>query len=278
MNFPKYWAKGVHGEFACWRWSDSSVAEATELAREAVRRLAERFASGERLERGYGYADRPLREPVLRELRTPEGDPAAVITRNSYGCLVLNTSRVMFVDVDLPEPESPASTWLKSLFGKPRPPQGNAAEDKVVALAEGWVRQHPGWGWRIYRTRMGLRLLATHDLFEGDGPSTEVVFEALGADPLYRRLCKAQRSFRARLTPKPWRCRVGKPPAQWPWPDAAAEARFKAWDQRYLEACRDRATCELVGTAGNGQLHPTVELIRRIHDDSTRVGSGLPLA
>jgi len=89
MNFPKFWAKGTHQQFTCWRWSDSSLAEAAALAQEAARRLAERFAAGENLRHGYGYPDRPLREPVLREIKAPGGEVAAVITRNSYGAQVV---------------------------------------------------------------------------------------------------------------------------------------------------------------------------------------------
>jgi hypothetical protein len=37
MNFPKFWVKGAHTEFTCWRWSDSSGAEAAALAQEAAR-------------------------------------------------------------------------------------------------------------------------------------------------------------------------------------------------------------------------------------------------
>jgi hypothetical protein len=74
---------------------------------------------------------------------------------------------------------------------------------------ENWSRNHPEWGWRIYRTRAGLRLLATQGLVEADSDVADGVFEALGADPLYRKLCKTQKCFRARLTPKPWRCGNG---------------------------------------------------------------------
>lgn len=73
MNFPKFWAKGTHQQFTCWRWSDSSLAEAASLAQEAARRIAERFAAGDKLRHGYGYPDRPLREPVLREIKAPGG-------------------------------------------------------------------------------------------------------------------------------------------------------------------------------------------------------------
>ncbi len=75
-----------------------------------------------------------------------------------------------------------------------------------IAKAELWTRNHSDWGWRIYRTRAGLRLLATHALFDPETAAADGVFDALGADPLYRQLCKTQKCFRARLTPKYWRC------------------------------------------------------------------------
>jgi hypothetical protein len=278
MNFPKFWAKGTHQQFTCWRWSDSSLAEAAALAQEGARRLAERFVAGDKLRRGYGYPDRPLREPVLREIKAPGGEVAAVITRNSYGALVLNTARIMFVDVDLPEPKSPLGGWLKNLFGKPEPSAAPITHDTVLAQAQAWSQSHPGWGWRVYRTKAGLRLLATHALFEPEGASTEQVFDALGADPLYRRLCRTQKCFRARLTPKPWRCGFKNPPDRWPWPDAKAEARFKDWEARYQKACRDYATCELVATPGSQQIDPTVQLILNIHDETTLAESKLDLA
>jgi hypothetical protein len=154
----------------------------------------------------------------------------------------------------------------------------NAAEQGVLDQAESWIGQNRGWGWRVYRTRAGLRLLATHALFAPEAPATEQVFEMMTADPLYRRLCKTQKCFRARLTPKPWRCGVDKPPGRWPWPDAKAEKRFETWESGYLRACGDYATCALVTTMGGQTIDPTVQLILEVHDSTTRVESNLGLA
>ncbi len=191
---------------------------------------------------------------------------------------MLNTDRVMFVDVDLPEPKSPAGGWLSKLLGKPGPRAASITSDTVLAQAEAWNQSHPDWGWRVYRTKAGLRLLATHALFAPEGASTEQVFDALGADPLYRRLCRTQKCFRARLTPKPWRCGFHNPPCRWPWLDAKAEARYKDWEHRYQKACRDYATCELTATSGSQQIDPTVQLILKVHDETTLAASRLDLA
>lgn len=278
MNFPKHWARASSHGFSCWRWSDTSPADAQALAREAVAKLVQRFEDHERPAGRYGYGDRPLREPVLREFRNDAGERTAVITRNAYGCLVLNTARVMFIDVDLPAAKpSPGALW-RWLVGRPRDASANPAEPAALAKADAWAQQHRGWGWRVYRTRAGLRLLATHGLFEPAAAAESPVFEAVGADPLYRRLCQAQKCFRARLTPKPWRCGVRRPAPRWPWLQPKEEQRFKDWEKRYLEACGGRATCELIATMGHAEWHPEVRAVVATHDEAARAASGLPLA
>jgi hypothetical protein len=219
-----------------------------------------------------------LREPVLREIRNGAGELTAVLTRNSYGCLVLNAARAMFVDIALPEPRASAGGWLGRLFGKPRPAPSAARVDAALAKAKAWSARQPGWGWRVYRTRAGLRLLATHALFEPHAETTQAVFAELDSDLFYRQLCGTQKCFRARLTPKPWRCGVVNPPVRWPWEDPRAEGRFKEWESRYLEHCRDYATCELVETVGSPPLHPEIEPLVNLHDDTTRAESKLPSA
>jgi len=276
MNFPPFWARGASGDFSCWRWSSNSADEAQSLAVQAAQQLAERLARGDFPPKHGGYyPNRPFREPVLREIKDDAGETAAVVTRNSYGCLVLNTARVMFVDVDLPEPK-PAGLF-KKLFGK-----SDAApvvtQDSAIAKVENWTRNNPGWGWRIYRTRAGLRLLATHALFDPEAAASDGVFDALGADPLYRQLCKAQKCYRARLTPKPWRCGVRSKPERWPFLDARAEKHFQKWDAQYQSFAAGWATCELVKKAGNDEVHPVVRPILAVHDQMTRVESKLKLA
>jgi hypothetical protein len=248
------------------------------LADKAARQLADRLRRGDFPERHHGYyPGRPFREPVLREIKNEAGEVAAAVTRNSYGCLVLNTSRVMFVDVDLPEPKR-SGGFLKRLFGKPETtPAVDPANDAIVR-AEMWARQHQEWGWWIYRTRAGLRLLATHAVFDPVVAAGDGVFDALGADPLYRQLCKAQKCFRARLTPKPWRCGVHDKPERWPWLEPRAEARFNKWEMAYRAKSANWATCKLVRKVGSTDIHPEVQLILGVHDEATRAESELPLA
>lgn len=276
MNFPQFWARGESGEVFCWRWSSKSLAEAQALADQAAQQLAERFKHRDFPPKHHGYyPNRPFREQVLRELRNLSGELVALVTRNSYGCLVLNTARVMFIDVDLPEPE-PTGGLFSRLFGKPQPAPRTNPPDAVLAKAQSWVRSHPEWGWRIYRTRAGVRLLATHSLFEPEVVATDGVFDALGADPLYRQLCLTQKCFRARLSPKPWRCGIRQRAERWPWLNPKAEARFKKWEALYESKSRQWATCESLPKVGSSEgavkciqtlnlsLHFTMKLPERI--------------
>lgn len=273
MKFARYWANagssttradGAEVYLNIWASSDEGQAMAQAEAERRLQRMKERVARGgfEALQR-YGYGDRAMREPVLEEM------PGAAITRNSYGCEVLNTERVMFVDIDLPEIRQPGA--LGRLFGaKP------AADPAIAALAtvEAWLARNPDWGFRAYRTRGGLRLLATHAPV--DPAAALETMARLGADPLYVRLCKSQQSFRARLTPKPWRCEMRAPDVRWPFENEKLAQRFERWREEYLKKSCDYAVCAFVRALGNSAVHPEAAQIVRLHDGRT-VGA-LPLA
>jgi len=280
MNFPQFWARGQSGNFFTWRWSATNLAEAQTLANQAAQQIAARFSAGEFPPKGGGYyPNRPFREQLLQEIKNPAGEIAAVVTRNSYGCQVLNTAKVMFVDIDLPEPKSPG--LFARLFGgkKETTPPPSSKQAAALTKIENWTRQHSDWGWRIYQTRAGLRLLATQTLVDADSKVALDIFEALGADPLYRHLCAAQKCFRARLTPKPWRCGIRQKPDRWPFLDAKAATRFQRWDAQYLSYSGSWATCHLIRQIGNPTVHPEIQPIIKLHDTATRVGeAGLQLA
>ncbi len=332
MLIPRYWSRaesqattpaGKFVRFHVWRGSRTSPAEAQALADEAVGRIADRIRSGAGFPERYAYGDRPLREEVVGEFpaAATADAPDAAITRNSYGALVLNASRVFFIDVDVQagdRPQASGSTAaaapqlpgdpmaaarelvdalplpggvksiLGGLFGSkpaprpaappPPPPApadpGSAAMDRLRR----WVASHPDWRVRVYRTHSGLRYLVTHALFTPTDPEAQAAMTALGADPQYIKLCQVQKSFRARLTPKPWRIGMENPPATFPFEDAGAEAAMREWESRYEAASQGRATCRFVEEMGGGAEHPQVTQLRTLHDERTRATSGLPLA
>lgn len=278
MNFPQFWAKGTRGNFVVWRWSFQSMAEAQSLANQAAGQFAERFETegGFPPKQGGYYPNRPFREQVLQEMKDAQGAVCAVITRNSYGCLVLNTARVMFVDIDFPEPRQSRGLFSR-LFGRPEISTPTNQQGALTTV-ENWSRAHPEWGWRIYRTRAGLRLLATQGLVDPQSDTAKGIFASLGADPLYRKLCETQKCFRARLTPKPWRCGLNKKPTRWPRADAKQEARFQQWEAQYNDCAAKWATCEFIRQIGNSALDGQVEPIVKLHDNQTRAESKMALA
>ncbi len=270
MKIPKYWAsetqhiKDSHGHpllLKCWRWSDDSLAAAQAAAHERINTVAQTLHSVDDLER-YGYGDRqPLREEIIKTI-TDE----TIITRNAYGSLVLNTARVMFIDIDLKEAKA-------GLFGQPPDVVGEAR-----ARIEKWVNRNPGWGMRVYRTKAGLRCIATHDLFDPEDSRTQTILKELESDPLYVTLCRAQKCFRARLTPKHWRCDIHKRPPHYPYENAKGEERHQRWVRFYEETIRNYAVCELVAEFGDRSRHPEVESVIAVHDDYALRAGKLALA
>jgi hypothetical protein len=282
MHFPKYWMAVRDKDLNAWGWSDQNLAAAEGHAAERLMRIRDWLSRREKtpLQQRYGYGDdRPMREEVLREFRAPEGTLRAAITRNSYGCLVLNTADLMFVDVDAPEAKE--SGWLAGLFGFREPDHTRDPEafmNTLMARVNDWVGRWRGWGWRVYRTAAGVRLLATHEPFASNHAMCQTAFEVFEADPLYRKLCATQKCFRARLTPKPWRCEVEKPRGRWPWANEKTEARFRKWEAQYNKAAARYATCKLMGQFGHAQFDPTLRELIELHDSSTGAESGLKLA
>ena len=286
MNIARYWAKGTYqasdgGQFETWGWSDESVEEAQARASRRAEEISKRFSRGEELERySYGNQNRPLREELLEVVAGPIEAPTAVITRNAYGCRILNTSDVMFIDVDFPQPGS--FSQLRRTFqrwiGKAKNSLREEMEQNAIAQAEKLIQADPSCGIRVYRTYSGLRYLLTHSTFQPSSDGTAQLMDFVGADPLYQRLCRTQNSFRARLTPKPWRCMQSNPPNRFPWPDEKAEAMFRKWEMKYEKRAQSWATCEWVQTLGSTTIAPAVAPIVQFHDRETQFDSDLMLA
>jgi hypothetical protein len=258
----------------------SSAADALDVAHEQLRKALATIRTGKR--EGPYYPRVPLREPILDEL-VIDGEQAYVITRNRYGADVLNTDRVLIADIDLPELETrPGGGLLRRLFRRSTAEEGPAPEPAPVlerlAMLENWARAYPELGVIVYRTASGLRVFVTG---VGEPPSSaraDQILVDLGADPIYRELCRSHDTFRARLTPKPWRLpRMRAPLGRWPYPEGRAERRFQRWLTEYEAAAQTYAVCRRL--ASHGSAPSTLEArIIQLHDDRTRVSAQLPLA
>lgn len=257
---------------SAWGWSETSTTEADGRAAERLQSLQQRISQGLELPHGYAYGSRPLREQILDEIPGPDGTPDVLLTRNSYGSVVLNAARAMFVDVDVPWP---GGFSLKRMFGFDR---GNAKRKEAALDRLRGALPGTGGTFRVYRTAAGFRLLAIDRLFAPASSESEAVMRAAGADPAFVQLCRVQDSFRARLTPKPFRVGQKNPPGQFPREDPDEQAAFAAWLHEYERAAANSATCRFVETIGTGWVHREISPILRLHDERTRADSGLPLA
>jgi hypothetical protein len=284
MKIPKYWAKstqvarqpgGRAYRLACWQWSDVSVAEAQQKATDKARELAQKIQAGAELNR-YAYDQRPLREEITQGITAHSGHEIGVVTRNKYGARVLNATSAMFIDIDFKEQQ--ASSSLSGQVG--RLLGGRAADpaDPYLPRVSAWASQHPDLGLRVYRTFGGLRCLITNQVFDPSRAESMDILRALGSDPLYVRLCQAQACFRARLTPKPWRCGLTTPPNRYPWENAGAEGRYREWEQRYEQSSAPYAVCKFIKQFGPAETHPDIGPVLDLHDELTRATDQRQLA
>lgn len=296
-------------------WSDHSQADAQAAAEMRAGEALSRVLSGEKLpprepKIPYNGADGvPIREEILDQ----RGD--TVITRNSYGARCLNSPSVFFADIDFPEARASWPIWVfvlifvlmgaaaiayptpwtiggfvaAVLFSNPlvksaarkKLPSGSEPEELSKHRVRRFIERHPSWNLRLYRTPAGLRVLATHQLFDPSDPAVSDAFKELGSDPVYGRMCVKQQCFRARVSPKPWRIGITdhlRPrPGTWPVKEAQMPVR-NAWIARYEAAAGAFASCVWIESLGSGVTHPDVLPVQVWHDELSRAGSQLPIA
>lgn len=259
-----------------WGWSETSREEALQRSRDSVQNIAARLTSGAGFPDSYTYGTRPRREEIVEELTNDEGEMIAFITRNHYGSLVMNTAHLMFIDVDVPI--QPAGSglirFIKGLFGDPAPPPAEATRTKIANAAASF----PGLTFRIYRTLAGFRIAVVNKRISPTSSEAAELYRAFGADPLYIKLCANQESFRARLTPKHWRCGIEKPPTQFPFETSQARALFDSWKGNYERGCGAFAACHLVEHIGTASALRENARLLRFHDSMSKADSQLQLA
>jgi hypothetical protein len=284
MNIPKYWAnrsqrvQPPHGRalrLESWQWSDLSVDDAQRKADDRLRAMTAKALAGNDLDR-YGYGTRPLREEIVQPLAGPAGREIAVVTRNLYGALILNTANAMFIDIDFPENDASASPGapLRRMFRGTAPDQLQQALQRI----EAWAGLHSDLGIRIYRTFAGLRGLVTNQSFEPGHADAINILQSLGSDRLYIQLCQAQTCFRARLTPKPWRCQMDTPPSRYPWLEPTGELQYRIWQHLYEQSITGYSVCQFIKQIGPSAVDPAIEPILALHDHVTGLARALPLA
>lgn len=299
-------------------WSMVSEADALAMAETRASEALTRILSGEKLARheskvAYnGAFGVPIREEVL--LRRGED----VITRNGYGARCLNTPRALFADIDY----SPSSNWvllgvilaclvtlsivvglhyrhwgvliglllfsfalaspIASLLGKLFISIQGGSEKVARQRLLAFLKRHPTWNLRLYKTPNGLRVLVTHQAFDPAMPEVQHFFTAVGVDPIYRRMCLNQHCFRARLTAKPWRIGISahlRPrPGIWPvHPDRLPQRT--QWVADYERVASGFAACHFLESLGSGVVHNDLRHVIELHDQESRANyHQLPIA
>lgn len=124
------------------RGSDISLEDAQQRAEEAAAEIGARCEAGQEPPDSYAYSTRQLPEPILEEIHNAEGERVGAITINRFGCEVLNTSRLAFLDIDLVPSKKRSGGLLSRLFGSaPTPavesPEETAAEGAISQLGHG---------------------------------------------------------------------------------------------------------------------------------------------
>jgi hypothetical protein len=299
-------------------WSNASQVDADANGAQRVQQAVQKLQSGESISRRepkvpYNGAEGvPIREEIIAEY----GE--TIITRNSYGARCLNSPSVLFADIDFDDAALGAfgfclvealmliiavvmaifysktaaivvlllSMVLLGIIGRRietywrrrRIRQRTEAAPKKLAR---FIEQRPDWSLRVYGTPNGLRILATHRLFDPTEPAVAEFFQALETDPIYARMCRNQQCFRARVSAKPWRIGIDAHlrPRPGVWPVAAERMPLRlAWVEKYEEAAKRYAACQYLSTLGSGIIHAAVKPVQELHDELCSVGQELPIA
>lgn len=265
MQYFKFWAraKGDGPDFpvTCWGYSSESIEDARAMAEARVVRALAKLADPDRERVGYYDAD-PVKERVIEEI--VDGDAlVGVVTRNAYGALVLNASEIAFLDIDMARARKRGA--LVSLWKKLTGDSDEEAVELQFAHIKEVLAENRGVSGRIYRTANGFRVMITSQVFSPDDESLHQLMQQMGVDELYQKLCKRQKCFRARLTPKPWRAGVSRPPVRYPLMGEYSRVYLK-WLEKYETKSKKFRVVRYLESFGQQPVCRSAELILKIHD------------
>ena len=181
-----------------------------------------------------------------------------------------------------PTPMTPTDEPDADAAGDPqlapiRPHGISAAESLACEPVWEFAQRHPELGVRVYRTAAGLRVLVTGASAPPASDRARALLTELGSDSLYVELCTTHDSYRARLTPKPFRIGQKALAVPWPFADDAARAATEEWVSEYDARAAGYAVCRLVSASGPVP-GPDEQRLVALHDARCRVGERLPLA
>lgn len=280
MKIAKYWEKtegsalsrdGQMYRTTCWGGSSESADQALTLARAKLRHWARLVQAQPDPFDTYGYETGEIREELVEEIAGADGALIGAITRNGYGALVLNTPRLLIADVDA-QPVGLLGR-LKARFAG-----GITPKARRVAEIQAFHARHPELGLSVFETHAGLRVFLTNQAHAPEAHTSRQMMIALGADPLYQRLCQAQHCYRARLSPKPWRCGTTRPPHRYPREPGDAAQAHTHWLAGYAHHAAGYAVCRPLLTLGPTSQDEDTARLMALHQAMTVRPGDLPLA
>ena len=218
--------------------------------------------------------------PELDDAGRPGGSsdvgPAAGAARRGGG--VGGFFRRLLTGDPLPTPMAPEQgEEVAAVPASARPGETSVAESLACEPVWEFARRHPELGVRAYRTAAGLRVLVTGAAAPPSSDRARALLTELGSDPLYVELCSTHDSYRARLTPKPFRIGMTANPISWPFDAEGARTRWERWVSEYDGHLAGYAVCRLVSASGP-EPGPDEQRLVALHDARCRVGERLPLA
>jgi hypothetical protein len=269
MKIYRYWVTekqtvvidGMEQTITCYGGSNQSTEEARSRAKEKAEKIKRKIKGEKHL---FDEYEAEIREEILQAI-----DENTAITRNRYGAQVLNTERLLILDIDKPKA---IGGGLMGLFKRKdtRSPKEQIFET-VRQLAA--TPKYKEYGFRIYETYQGARVIVVGRDFAARDRETMDIMSEFNCDPLYMAICQKQGCFRARLTPKPYRMNLRRYKVQFP--REGDDTEFRGWLEDYERESRGFNVCRFVEQVG--AKHSPNEIVQ-IHDDITGVAFRQPLA
>jgi hypothetical protein len=264
MKLFTHWSKvesiqpigGVNATLTAYGGSNLSLEDAEKQGKIKIDKILKKIA-GDR--HAFDDYEVPIREEILSRL-----DAQNIVTRNLYGAEVLNSESLIFLDID------EAKKSLFSFFSK-----SGSQKERILAMVRKKAASpaHSRLGFHIYETAKGVHVIVTGVSHAGSSNEGQALLREFECDELYRKLCKKQNCYRARLTPKPHRLKLPKIRAKVP-RTASETSTLEQWIHKYNQASTGFATCKYLEAVGMTTRNPIIDF----HDQRTRAKSGLPVA
>lgn len=232
--------------------SNRSLDDAKTEALKKIESYREQLNSGENPFQEYSVE---IREEIIKKI-----DENNIVTRNHYGALVLNSAETIILDID----RAKTTVVEKLMFWKRK-----NLKVELMEHIENACQKFSKYGFRIYETRNGYRVIVTDFKAKPSDQLVQKMFEEFYCDKLYHALCNKQECYRARLTPKPEYLRCKRVKIKFP-RTPEQNSKVDRWIEYYNRRAHNKAVCRFVKSIG-GEETP----ITRYHDEMTLLGGDL---